>query len=74
MVDWLLEAVEELEKGIGQTSESSAGELGADAGADVDAQNEPAQNGSSTVDGGSAVEHVRRQMDRLDTDDASKDG
>lgn len=70
VVDWLLGAVEELEKGIGQTSESSAADLGADA----DAQTELAQNGSSGVDGGSAVEHVRRQMDRLETDDASKDG
>lgn len=64
VVDWLLGAVEELENGIGQTSESLGEELGAD----------PQVEGSSGVDGGSAVEDVRRQMDRLETEDASKHG
>lgn len=68
VVDWLLGAVEELEKGIGQTSESSPGELGANT------QGGPAANGSNEADGGTALEDVRRQMDRLETEDASKDG
>lgn len=68
MVDWLLGAVEELEKGIGETGEPSDGELGADS------QSESAQTGSGGVDGGSSVEDVRRQMDRMETEDASKDG
>ncbi|KAJ4293653.1 ankyrin repeat-containing protein [Kalmusia sp. IMI 367209] len=68
VVEWLLGAVEELEKGIGQTGESSGEELGADS------QGEPAQNGSGAVGGGSALEDVTRQMDRLKSGDASKDG
>ena len=68
VVDWLLGAVEELEKGIGQTSESSAGALGAAS------QGESAANGSVETDAGSALEDVTRQIDRLETEDASKDG
>ena len=68
VVEWLLGAVEELEKGIGQEGESSGEEPGADS------QNEPALNGSSGTSGRGAVEDVTRQMDRLDTEDASKDG
>ncbi|KAF2448643.1 ankyrin [Karstenula rhodostoma CBS 690.94] len=68
VVDWLLGAVEELEKGIAETGESSGGELGADS------QSEPALNGSLGASAGGAVEDVGRQMDSLDTKDASKDG
>jgi ankyrin repeat protein len=68
VVDWLLGEVEELEKGIGETSDPSGGELGADS------QGEPSLNGSMDTGAGGAVEDVRRQMDSLDTKDASKDG
>ncbi|KAF1969391.1 ankyrin repeat-containing protein YAR1 [Bimuria novae-zelandiae CBS 107.79] len=68
VVDWLLGAVEELEKGIGRAGESSGGELGADAQSES-----TAQNGSSRVDSGS-VEGVRRQLGSLETHGASKDG
>ena len=71
IVEWLLGAVEELEKGIGQPGASSttAGELGADLEGELD-------DAAGGVDDPSAaaVDQVRRQMGRLETRDASKDG
>ncbi|KAJ4346732.1 ankyrin repeat-containing protein [Didymosphaeria variabile] len=72
VVEWLLGAVEELEKGIGQAGESSGGELRFAMGAA--SQGEPALNGSSGTSAEGPVEDVRRQMDNMDTKDASKDG
>lgn len=68
VVDWLLGAVEELEKGIGERGESSSGGLGAVS------QGESATNGSVRTSAGGAVDDVTRQMDNLDTMDASKNG
>lgn len=68
VVEWLLGAVEELEKGIGQEGEPSSGDLGADS------QHEPALNDSSGTSAGGAVGDAIRQMNRLDVEDASKDG
>lgn len=68
VVDWLLGAVEELEKGIGQTDESSGEDLGANS------HGESSQAGSSAAGGETALEDVTKQMDRLNSGDASKDG
>jgi hypothetical protein len=80
VVDWLLGAVEELEKGIGQTGEAASAE---DAGEDADenmddADVNNAEDMNTSMQGtaaGSSVEDVRKQMENLDAKDGvSKDG
>jgi ankyrin repeat protein len=83
VVDWLLGAVEELEKGIGQTGEAEA-EAGEnadenmdDADADADADTEHAQGNNASAQGaatGSTVEDVRKQMGDLSAQDAASKG
>jgi ankyrin repeat protein len=64
VVDWLLGAVEELEKGIGQTGEDSE---------DVDEDME--DQDKEPLGTASAVEDVRKQMEEMRTrDGASRDG
>jgi hypothetical protein len=76
VVDWLLGAVEELEKGIGHTGEASAGES---ADEDMDGTNvdsaEDDNVATHETTAGSAVDNVRKQMEDLKTQDgAPKDG
>jgi hypothetical protein len=62
VVDWLLGAVEELEKGIGQTDEA------ADRDDDEDMEDaEDVVSGTQGSAAGSSVEGVRKQMEELDT-------
>ncbi|EUC41683.1 hypothetical protein COCMIDRAFT_105504 [Bipolaris oryzae ATCC 44560] len=76
VVDWLLGAVEELEKGIGQTGEGSAEESADEdmGGVNVDsAEGDKTSPQQTTV--GSAVENARQQMEHLNTKDSTtKDG
>lgn len=65
VVDWLLGAVEELETGIGQTCEGSAGDEDMD-DADDDATTQNAGQQGSTL-AGSSLESVRRQMEDMST-------
>ena len=66
VVDWLLGEVEELEKGIGHTEESSA---------DADEDMEDADKGDEPQGSAPAVESVRKQMEEMKTlDGASQDG
>lgn len=80
VVDWLLGAVEELEKGIGQTgeAEAEAGENTDENMDDADAEAEHAQGNSASAQGtttASTVEDVQKQMADLGTQDlASKGG
>ncbi|CAO2647257.1 Nn.00g081790.m01.CDS01 [Neocucurbitaria sp. VM-36] len=77
VVDWLLGAVEELEKGIGQTGEASSGEnvdedMGA-GGDDNGSDNSTLLQGSTAA--GPTVEDVTKQMEAVETrDGASQDG
>ncbi|KAI8933179.1 hypothetical protein NX059_009817 [Plenodomus lindquistii] len=74
VVDWLLGAVEELETGIGQADQGSAGDEDMeDADGHGAADEEATAQGSSSA--GSSVEGVRKQMEDMTTkQDASKDG
>jgi ankyrin repeat protein len=82
VVDWLLGAVEELEKGIGQTGEAEAedGENADENMDDADAEVEHAQgnNDNASAQGtvhGSTVEAVQKQLADLSAQDlASKGG
>ncbi|CAN9247851.1 unnamed protein product [Alternaria alternata] len=80
VVDWLLGAVEELEKGIGQTgeAEAEAGENTDENMDDADEEAEHAQGNSASAQGtttASTVEDVQKQMADLGTQDlASKGG
>lgn len=67
VVDWLLGAVEELEKGIGQTGEGSAGESADEdmGGVNMDSAEGDKTSPQQTV--GSAVENARQQMEHLNT-------
>ena len=62
VVDWLLGAVEELEKGIGQTGEAS--------GEHMDEEMDSAESDTAPTQGtaaGSSVENVSKQMEGLNT-------
>ncbi|CAI9628451.1 ankyrin repeat containing protein yar1 [Alternaria burnsii] len=80
VVDWLLGAVEELEKGIGQTgeAEAEAGENTDENMDDADTAAEHTQSNSASAQGtttASTVEDVQKQMADLGTQDlASKGG
>lgn len=67
VVDWLLGTVEELEKGIGQTGEATAGESADDE--DMDGGD------NASAHEATAVENARKQMEDLKTQDsAPQDG
>jgi hypothetical protein len=84
VVDWLLGAVEELEKGIGHTGEAEAGnadenmdDADADADADADTEVEHVQDknaSAQTTTAESTVEGVRKQMADLSAQDAVSKG
>lgn len=62
VVDWLLGAVEELEKGIGQTGEAT--------GENMDEEMDSAESDTTPAQGtaaGPSVENVRKQMEGLNT-------
>ncbi|KAF1941055.1 ankyrin [Clathrospora elynae] len=71
VVDWLLETVEELEKGIGQTGEGSAGDNADEDMDDADEVNAVDENTlrQESAAAASAVEDVRKQMEYLKTRD-----
>lgn len=77
VVDWLLGAVEELENGIGQTTEADAAESADDA---MDRANEDKPAGDdgkmqSGREAASSVEDVRKQMEDMGTRDGpTQDG
>jgi hypothetical protein len=73
VVDWLLGAVEELEKGIGQSGDAGDNDEDME---DADADNvEDVTSSTQGSAAGSSVEGVRRQMEGLDTKDGvSKNG
>lgn len=73
VVDWLLGAVEELEKGIGSTGEASSAdsiEEGIEGAQDGIDWNAKTLHGESTADG-SSVEEVRKQMEGIKTGDST---
>lgn len=68
VVDWLLGAVEELEKGIGHTGESTLGES---TDAEADGINDDGAASNDTHAQGPSVENVRKQMEDLNTQDGA---
>lgn len=66
VVDWLLGTVEELEKGIGQTGEATAGES---ADEDMDSAEGGDNASAHETAAGTAVENARKQMEHLNTQD-----
>ncbi|KAF2269304.1 ankyrin [Lojkania enalia] len=73
VVGWLLEAVEDLESGIGQTAQAS-GNVIDECGMEV--ENRATDNGSiaASEENGAHVEDVRRQMESIKTDGTSPGG
>lgn len=73
VVDWLLGAVEELEKGIGSTDEDSSThsiQQGTEGGLDDNGSDKNTLPKESTADG-SSVEEVRKQMEGIKTGDST---
>ncbi|OAL45187.1 ankyrin [Pyrenochaeta sp. DS3sAY3a] len=73
VVDWLLGAVEELEKGIGSTDEDSSAhsiQPGTEGGYDDNGSDKNTLPKESTADG-SSVEEVRKQMEGIKTGDST---
>lgn len=65
VVDWLLGAVEELEKGIGQSGEAEAGEKTEEDMADTDMNS--AEDKTASAEGSASVENVQKKMEHLST-------
>lgn len=73
VVEWLLGAVEDLERGVGQTNEAT-GELGEAGSMNVDTETIQGSSNGLNSQGAAGVEDVRRRMEEMQTKDGSSLG